>query len=440
MFYIEGADPLIQRVKNERGAMKFLAILGAVAAVVRCAYAVDVKEFGAAGDGITDDTAAIQRAIDAGGIVHFPPGVYLSGSLYLKSNGGLCLDDNAVLKGHPDISKWPIRPVCEERSPFAQDGKVEAHLICCVDQTNVTVKGGIIDGNAAAFLGTETFKKAGARSFIRKKEKYPGQLIWFNGCDSVRVENTAIRDSQFWSLMFHGCRDVTVRGVCVYTRGDIMNADGIDIDCSSRVLVSGCFVDTGDDAIAVRAGLRGLKNPQPCENVVVTNCILRSDYANAIRVGVGSGEVRNCRFSDIILNNSRGGIHINPKFNDKSSGVAISDIVFDNISGEAMSFLYVTMDYLFSKKVTYTGVLENIKISNVKGVSSLPIVFNGNKTGKLRNITISDSEFTVRPFSKVPDSERKYFFVSTDRKDDAELLQTNMVENLVMENVNIRGF
>ncbi len=99
--------------------MKNIAML--VVAAVHCAGAVEVKDFGAVGDGIADDTAAIQRAIDAGGIVHFPPGVYLSGSLYLRSGGGLRLDDNAVLKGHPDISKWPIRPICEERSPFAQD-------------------------------------------------------------------------------------------------------------------------------------------------------------------------------------------------------------------------------------------------------------------------------------------------------------------------------
>ena len=398
---------------------------------------VNVRDFGAAGDGIADDTAAIQNAIDAGGIVRFPPGVYLSGSLYLKSNGGLRLEDNAVLKGHPDISKWPIRPVCVERSPFAQEGKVEAHLICCVNQSNVTVEGGIIDGNGAAFLGSGDFRKAGGRTFLRKADKYPGQLLWFNECDSVRVADTTIRDSQYWTLMFHACNDVVVKGVRIYTRGDIMNADGLDIDCCNRVLVSDCFIDTGDDAIAVRAGHGGLRKPQPCENVVVTDCILRSDYANAIRIGVGSGEIRNCRFSNIVLNHSRGGIHLNPKFNDKSPGVAISDIAFDNITGEATSFLYITLDYLFSRKVTYCGVLENVKLTNVKGVSSLPLVFNGNETGKLRDITISNSEFRIRGFSDVPDSEREYFFVSTNREDDRNLVQSNHVENLSFDNVRI---
>lgn len=103
-----------------------------------------------------------------------------------------------------------------------------------------------------------------------------------------------------------------------------------------------------------------------------------------------------------------------------------------------MSFLYVTLDYLFSKKVTYKGVLENIRMSNLKGISSLPIVFNGNATGKLRNINISDSEFRIRPFAHVPDSDRKYFFVSTNRENDVNLFQTNNVEGLVLRNVEIQ--
>ncbi|MBP5543169.1 MAG: hypothetical protein ILM98_03775 [Kiritimatiellae bacterium] len=79
-------------------------------------------------------------------------------------------------------------------------------------------------------------------------------------------------------------------------------------------------------------------------------------------------------------------------------------------------------------------------MANVKGVSSLPLVFNGNKTGKFRNITISNSEFMIRPFRHVPDSERKYFFVSTNRDDDSNLVQSNNVEHLVLDNVEIMQY
>ena len=67
----------------------------------------NVRDFGAVGDGISKDTAAIQQAIDAGGIVYFPPGTYLAGTLYLRSHGGLDLAPGAVLKASPD----PARPM-----------------------------------------------------------------------------------------------------------------------------------------------------------------------------------------------------------------------------------------------------------------------------------------------------------------------------------------
>ena len=66
----------------------------------------NVKEFGATGDGTTLDTVAIQTAIDAGGLVYFPPGVYLSGTLYLRSNGGLELSPGAILRGSPNLADY----------------------------------------------------------------------------------------------------------------------------------------------------------------------------------------------------------------------------------------------------------------------------------------------------------------------------------------------
>lgn len=94
--------------------------------------ASDVRDFGANGDGVADDTTAIQRAIDAGGTVHFPKGTYLSGCIYLKSDGGLDFAPGAVLKANPDLSKWPRRECLDKYASFARPDITNLHLVCGV--------------------------------------------------------------------------------------------------------------------------------------------------------------------------------------------------------------------------------------------------------------------------------------------------------------------
>ena len=72
----------------------------------------NIIDFGAVGDGVTDNTAAIQRAIDAGGVVYIPAGTFVTGTIYLRSNGGLELAPGAVLLGSPDKTKYNAPDFC----------------------------------------------------------------------------------------------------------------------------------------------------------------------------------------------------------------------------------------------------------------------------------------------------------------------------------------
>ena len=80
----------------------------------------NVRDFGAVGDGSTRDTAAIQRALDAGGMVCLPPGEYLTGTLYLRSHGGLELSPGAVLRGSPDPADYDEN-CCVQNRVFASE-------------------------------------------------------------------------------------------------------------------------------------------------------------------------------------------------------------------------------------------------------------------------------------------------------------------------------
>ena len=111
----------------------------------------NVRDFGAKGDGTTLDTEAIQKAIDAGGMVYFPPGIYLSGTLYLKSDGGLDLSPGAHLLASPDRKDYNADDFCEQNRVFASEQVSGAHFIVAVEQHNITIRGGgRIDGNRRA--------------------------------------------------------------------------------------------------------------------------------------------------------------------------------------------------------------------------------------------------------------------------------------------------
>jgi polygalacturonase len=120
----------------------------------------NVKAYGAKGDGITKDTIAIQSAIDAahnagGGKVEVPPGVYLTGSIFLKSNVEFHIQNGATIKGSPNKLDYHLADICPQNSasPKTGDNTSGSHLVLCIAQTNVTISGnGKIDGNSSAFL------------------------------------------------------------------------------------------------------------------------------------------------------------------------------------------------------------------------------------------------------------------------------------------------
>ena len=101
----------------------------------------NILDFGAVGDGVTDNTAAIQRAIDAGGVVYVPSGVFVTGTIYLRSNGGLELAPGAVLLGSPDKSKYNAPDFCPQNAPSISEKASGAHLIVALEVENVVIRG-----------------------------------------------------------------------------------------------------------------------------------------------------------------------------------------------------------------------------------------------------------------------------------------------------------
>ena len=106
----------------------------------------NVKDFGAVGDGKTSDTAAIQRAIEAGGEVIFPPGVYKSGTLYLRSHTGLRFEPGAILLSGGDEEQWNAPDFCPQNRTSEMEKNNGRHLIVAWQCEDVSIYGGTIDG------------------------------------------------------------------------------------------------------------------------------------------------------------------------------------------------------------------------------------------------------------------------------------------------------
>ena len=216
------------------------------------AQVFNIQSFGAIGDSTTINTTAIQSAIDScsnsgGGIVLISNGVYLSGTIFMKSNVTLSVDSGAALKGSPNLADYPT--VTPSLRTFT-DSYVQRSLIFAENVNNIAFEGkGIINGN-----GNSTI-------FLTSANRVFGFRLF--SCTNVRYENLTLINSAF--LMMHNCnidtlliRDVTISNHCWG------NQDGVNIDGCRNVLVENCNIDSNNDPIVMKGTFLGWTENVKC--------------------------------------------------------------------------------------------------------------------------------------------------------------------------------
>jgi polygalacturonase len=243
---------------------------------------LDIKEFGAVGDGKTNDTLAIQQALDrcsvlGGGQVCVPAGEYLMGAIMLHSNTTLHLEADASLLGSPNLADYPLTQVRWEGHWV----KGYIGLISAMDANNIGITGkGRIVGNPA-IKG-----RVDAQNGLR----HPA-LLEFVNCSRLRVEDCATEQNDMWSIHPVYCDNVLFRNVTV--RG---GADGIDVDSCRQVVIESCTFSTGDDCISLKSGrgAEGYAIHRPTEDVRISNCTFADSHWACIGIGSEtSGGIRN---------------------------------------------------------------------------------------------------------------------------------------------------
>ena len=245
--------------------------------------ALNVRTFGAVGDGTTKDTAAFQKALDIcavakGGVVVVPAGDYLIGSIELKSYTTLRLEKGAHLMGSPDLDDYPVIKVRWE-------GRwIDGHraLIFARNAGHFRIVGpGKISGNPAL----------GGREMPRRPV-----LIEPINCIDVRLEGFATEHQSMWSIHPTYCVNVMAKNLVI--RGTGGNGDGIDVDSCKNVRIESCDIDTSDDCIAIKSGrgMEGYRLARPTENVLISRCTLGAGIFAGIGIGSEtSGGIRDVR-------------------------------------------------------------------------------------------------------------------------------------------------
>ena len=315
--------------------------------------AFDVRDFGAAGDGRTIDTAAVNRAIDAaaeagGGIVRFRAGIYACYSLHLKSAVMLYLDPGATILA----AETPREGIAtggydaaESNAPFEpyQDfghGHWHNSLIWGENLHDVAILGpGRIWGKGLS---------RGHDDPDLPRAEAPGvgnKAIALKNCRNVILRDFSILAGGHFAILATGVDNLTIDNLWIDT-----NRDGIDIDCCRNVRVANCSVNSPwDDAICPKSSF-ALGAARITENVTISNCYVTGDYQMGTLLD-GSFKRFGPEFSDNVWNRT-GRIKCGTESNGGFRNITISNCVFESCRGFALE----TVDGGVIEDITFTGV------------------------------------------------------------------------------------
>lgn len=307
--------------------------------------------FGIASDGVTMNTRSIQAAIDyinanGGGRLVFSVGRYLSGSLQVKSNVTLHLQEGAVLVG--------------STNPYDYDKKIFTAFIFAYDQTNVGITGqGVLEGrgrevakNVVQLVHSGVIQDA-LRNDRPQEDKRP-MLLNFRNCNNVTIRGVTIQNAASWVQTYDQCKNLVIDSITVNSKA-FWNNDGIDIVDCEEVAVTNSFIDAADDGIC----LKSHDDKAFCNNILIRNNTIRSS-ANAIKFGTASwGGFKNIRITNNrVFDTYRSAIAL-----ETVDGGFLENVVVDTLT--AVNTGNAIFLRLGERAAGRKGRLQHIRISHV---------------------------------------------------------------------------
>lgn len=385
----------------------------------------NIKDYGAIADTTQLSTSSIQQAIDecsahGGGTVWIPAGDYLCTTVFLKDNVTLHLDAGATLYASRKVSDY---------AHSAADNDFVEMLIGAVNARNISITGtgtlncraerigfrrapqlAVTDSVTGREIANAAKYGADYQSKFKKVPPFPGAINLTN-CTNVHIRDIQVIESSFWSVHLQWCNRVYVDGVYIESNPDNgVNADGLDIDGCSNVMVSNCMIHTGDDALCLKTTSPNGES-RPCRWITVTNCILTSSSA-ALKLGTEShNDFEDITVSNCVINRANRGINMIIRDGGTVRNVTFSNLTINTVrkatfwwgNGDPLWFTIQRRD-----GAAKAGSIENITLQNIIAHGQSGVRMEG-FDGEIKNIRIRDFQLFMEPEDAIDKRARNGF-------------------------------
>lgn len=399
----------------------------------------NVLDYGVVGDGVTNNTEAInaltQKMKKSGGVLYFPEGKYLTGTIFMYSNMTLTLDDGATMLGSNDFDEFPYIEGVEGYTRAGHWG-----LISALDADNITINGGgAIDAQGEAWW------KSGKSDLVRPR------TISFIRCKNVTITDVNIYNSPCWTVHPICCENVVVERIKIQNPYKSPNTDGINPESCKNVKISNCLIDVGDDCVTIKSGTEDdlLQKQYPCENITVTDCVMAHGHGGIVFGSEMSGGVKNVTVSNCVFRNTDRGIRIKTRRfrGGYVKGLNISNIRMDGVHACITFNTYYNCgkwnmpeEEIFSQEAKpvneLTPVLSDVVISNIRArdIKGVGIYMYGLPEMPVKNVTMKDVDLEV-----IGNAEGIHAVLAPNRKlVKGEGIFLENVENITLQDVSVQ--
>lgn len=391
---------------NRRKTLGLIGMMCAGGATQAAPRLFDVHDYGAAGDGKTLDTGAVQRAVDAAAAAGNGARVvlrgghkYLIGAVRLAGDIDFHLADDAqvIVSTRPEDYG---APVSNTRSTGESASRDLLGVLHATGANNLTISGtGTIDGRSREFM--DHFD---AQTEIWVPGSFRPKLLVLENCENLVIRDITLKRAPSWTVHLVGCRRVKIHHISVENQLDVPNCDGIDPDHCQDVEIHDCHIVCGDDAIVIKT-TAGHDAYGPSRNITVRDCVLQSQDSG-LKIGTETTQdIHDILFERCTIIEACRGLCIQLRDQGNIYNITYRDITFTSRyfsapwwgRGEAISFTATPRT-----PQGPLGAIHDILVRNVRGRAENSARIDGHATSRIHDIIFDNVSLTLDRWTRYP--------------------------------------